>query len=182
MDQPRPTALVTGASTGLGRAIALALAAGHDVAATRPDLTGKSLRQGPQHIACERTYSPSLPTQPLVFPATLRRSRGAMALVVGDQDVRAQRNASLVRLTARAHALRDALPTDGSTDLAAVATREGLTRSYLTRLLRLAYLSFRIAQAILDGARPTEVTPSRLMRDTRLPMRWDEQETLLGIA
>jgi len=41
---------------------------------------------------------------------------------------------------------------------AALAKREGVSPSYFTRLVRLSYLAPEIAQAILDGRQPRDLT------------------------
>lgn len=127
---------------------------------------------------------PALPSPPITLsvPAVLRRNGREMALVIGDQPPPAKRNPGLVRLLARAQALRDALLASSTDSLDAIAAREEVTKSYLTRLVRLAYLSPRIVAAILDGTAPAGLTPSRLMQDTRLPLLWAEQEQLLGLS
>jgi site-specific DNA recombinase len=62
------------------------------------------------------------------------------------------------------------------------ATSEGVSTSWATRMMRLAYLSPRIVTAILDGRQPAGLTASKLMQDTRLPMDWREQERSLGFG
>jgi hypothetical protein len=57
--------------------------------------------------------------------------------------------------------------------------REGVSRSCLVRLVRLAYLSPALTEAILAGTQPAAITPSRLLRNTRLPLDWQEQRQLL---
>ncbi len=49
-------------------------------------------------------------------------------------------------------------------------SNRGLGASYCTCVLRLAFLSPEITTAILRGAQPADLTPRRLMNDTRLPL------------
>jgi len=49
--------------------------------------------------------------------------------------------------------------------------------SYVSRILRLAYLSPKVVQAILDGSHPAWLTMKDLLRP--LPSDWAEQERLL---
>ena len=65
---------------------------------------------------------------------------------------------------------------------AALAEREGVSRSYFTRLVRLSYLAPDITQAILDGRQPPELTAEKLLEHSRLPLAWLDQRTMLGFA
>jgi hypothetical protein len=59
-----------------------------------------------------------------------------------------------------------------------VATREGVTRPYVSRILRLAFLAPDIVEAILDGRQPPgcAVEPLRQL----IPLDWHEQRILFG--
>ena len=65
---------------------------------------------------------------------------------------------------------------------AALAEREGVSRSYFTRLVRLSYLAPDITEAILDGRQPPDLTAEKLLEHSRLPLAWPDQRTLLGFA
>jgi site-specific DNA recombinase len=59
-----------------------------------------------------------------------------------------------------------------------IAAEEGISSSYVTRLLRLAFLEPNIITAILNGKHPPQLTAHRLMDDTRLPLDWVTQREL----
>ena len=61
-----------------------------------------------------------------------------------------------------------------------IAEAEGVSPSYVTRLLRLAYLAPDIVTAIIDGRQPPGLTANTLMKNTRLPFRWEAQRKRLG--
>ena len=58
-----------------------------------------------------------------------------------------------------------------------LAAAEKINPSYVSRILRLAYLSPVVVQAILDGKHPAWLTMKDLLRP--LPSDWAEQERLL---
>jgi site-specific DNA recombinase len=118
----------------------------------------------------------------LTVPATLRRAGQEMRLVVGSTATPSQADAALVALIAKAHAVRDRLLRSEAESIAAFAAGEGVSKSYVIRLLRLAWLAPDIVAAILDGQQPAELTTTRLMRDTRLPLDWHSQRQALGFG
>jgi site-specific DNA recombinase len=61
-------------------------------------------------------------------------------------------------------------------------TREGVSRSYFTRLVGLSYLAPDIMQAILDGRQPLNLTADKLLEHSRLPLAWQDQRIVLGFA
>ena len=103
-------------------------------------------------------------------------------LIDGEAAKMAGPDPGLVRLIARAHALREKLISGGGASLREIAKREKVESSYFTRILRLTFLSPDITNAILDGRQPPEFTASRLMRDTRFPLDWKEQRKELGFT
>jgi site-specific DNA recombinase len=117
----------------------------------------------------------------VVIPARLKRTGKEMRFVI-DGDTDGQVDASLTRLLVRAHAIRDRLLRDGSLSVDEIARQEGLGPSYVTRLLRLTFLAPDIVSRILAGRHPPELSARKLMADTRLPLIWDEQRSLLGFA
>ena len=48
--------------------------------------------------------------------------------------------------------------------------------------VRLSYLAPDLTEAILDGRQPHDLTADKLLANSRLPLRWQEQRTVLGFA
>src|SRR5262249_13561309 len=86
----------------------------------------------------------------------------------------------LIRLLLRAHAMRTRLLEEPSLSLTEIAAEEGISSSYVTRLLRLAFLAPDIITAILNGRHPPRLTANRLMDDPRLPLDWIAQREFLS--
>jgi site-specific DNA recombinase len=115
----------------------------------------------------------------LSIPARLKRTGIEMNLVVEDSSEPANVDPVLVRLLRRAHVIRARLVEDPSLTLMEIAAEERISSSYVTRLLRLAFLAPDIATAILNGKHPPHLTANRLMDDTRLPLDWTAQRQLV---
>ena len=115
----------------------------------------------------------------LTILARLKRTGIEMRLVVDDGSEPAKVDPGLVRLLLRAHVIRARLLEEPSLPLKEIAAEEGISSSYATRLLRLAFLAPDIVTAILNGMHPPQLTANRLMDDTRLPLDWTAQRELL---
>ena len=63
----------------------------------------------------------------------------------------------------------------GDIDITTIARGEGLTKSYVTRVTRLALLSPKIVDALLAGDQPAKLG-SRLLVAPGFPASWTEQE------
>jgi hypothetical protein len=59
------------------------------------------------------------------------------------------------------------------------ASRDGITRRYIRRLVGLAFLSPELVEAILQGRQPVALTATRLT-ELDLPLDWTEQHKLLA--
>ena len=117
------------------------------------------------------------------IPAKLRRLGMASRLVVGGEHASAAKpDDKMVRLIVKANDWLDRLTSGRAKSIGDIAEAEAVTPSYVSRIIQLALLSPRIADAILDGRQPVELTADRLIRQVPLPMAWDEQERLLGIG
>jgi hypothetical protein len=115
----------------------------------------------------------------LTIPARLKRTGIEMRMMVDDGSEPADVDPVLVGLLLRAHAIRARLIEEPSLPLKEIAAEEGISSSYVTRLLRLAFLAPDIVTAILNGRHPPQLTANRLMDDTRLPLDWTAQRELL---
>lgn len=118
----------------------------------------------------------------LTVPVDFKRSGFELRLIVPGKETAARPDTSLVRLLARAHQMRDRLVADPDQTITQLAEQVRLTASYLTRLLRLAFLAPDIVTAILEGRQPLELSANKLMADTRLPIEWVGQRQMLGFA
>jgi hypothetical protein len=119
----------------------------------------------------------------LSVPVRLRRSGREIRMVInGTASLAEKPDARLIKLLLRARRFNSTLAQGGGVPFAALAEREGVSRSYFTRLLRLSYLAPDITQAILDGRQPSDLTAEKLLDHSRLPLAWHDQRTALGFA
>jgi site-specific DNA recombinase len=122
-------------------------------------------------------------TEILSVPVRLRRAGREIRMVIDGTDPFAVKpDARLIRLLLRARRFNATLAHGEGIPFAILAEREGVSRSYFTRLLRLSYLAPDITQAILDGRHPRDLTAAKLLEHSRLPLAWHEQRTVLGFA
>ena len=99
----------------------------------------------------------------------------SIATPVSVQRARTKRraNETLIRALARAHR-----HTGGSGRSAGeLAEGEGVTRSFVTRLLRLTLLAPDMQEAIIDGRQPKWMQLEKLTQT--MPRSWEEQEKLV---
>ena len=123
-------------------------------------------------------------TQILSVPIRLRRAGREITMRIDGTDpfATAKPDARLIKLLIRARRFNTALVGSDSLPFAALAKREGVSPSYFTRLVRLSYLAPDIAQAILDGRQPRDLTADKLLAHSRLSLAWHEQRSVLGFA
>jgi site-specific DNA recombinase len=123
-------------------------------------------------------------TQILSVPVRLRRAGREIRMVIDGTDSfsAAKPDARLIKLLLRARRFNATIAQGEDIPFAVLAQREGVSRSYFTRLVRLSYLAPDITQAILDGRQPPDLTAEKLLAHSRLPLGWHDQRTMLGFA
>jgi hypothetical protein len=110
-------------------------------------------------------------TQILLVPIRLRRAGREITMRIDSTDpfATAKPNVRLIKLLIRARRFNATLLHSDDVPFAVLAKREGVSPSYFTRLVRLSYLAPDIAQAILDGRQPRDLTTDKLLAHSRLP-------------
>jgi DNA invertase Pin-like site-specific DNA recombinase len=112
----------------------------------------------------------------ITLGVTLKRRGQALKVIVAGVDPRpkGEPDPALVKAIVRAHDWFARLRTGATPD--AIAAAEGLTGSYVTRVVRLVFLAPDIASAILDGREPVTLSADVLVqRSAELPLAWAEQ-------
>ena len=115
------------------------------------------------------------------IPMTFRRRGGKAVIVLPNGDRAIERREALidnamVKLLARGHRWHRKLFDGTHASIEDMAKSENISPSFVSRILRLAYLSPTVVEAILDGKYPANLTMKDLMEP--FPMEWERQEKL----
>ena len=118
---------------------------------------------------------------PVRIDAELRRSGVAMKLVQqnGAAPVKGPAVDTLLKTIARGNALWQRLQSENAT-VTELAKVEGISVSYLTRVLRLAFLDPWVVEQIIAGRQPAKLDARKLTLSGELPMRWNHQRAFAG--
>ena len=112
------------------------------------------------------------------IPMTFRRRAGKAVIVLPNGQRAIERRESLidntmVKLIARGHRWHRKLFDGTHASIEDLAKSENISPSFVSRILRLAYLSPTLVEAILDGKYPAHLTMKDLMEP--FPMDWEGQ-------
>ncbi len=116
------------------------------------------------------------------IPMTFMRRGGRKAILAPDggdawAPARPRPDEALIRAIVRAHRWKRMLDRGKYSSASELAEAEGVTRSFVTRLLRLTLLTPDIVEAILDGRQPKGLQLEELTR--ALSGEWEEQRQRL---
>jgi hypothetical protein len=119
----------------------------------------------------------------LHVPFRLQQRGGRKRVVTPDGRPMTQQpeiDSALVKALARAHRWKRLLENGDYANLTDLAQAESITRSYVSRILRLTLLAPEIVEAILDGRQGPEITLDRLLEP--FPVEWERQRNWVGHA
>ena len=108
-----------------------------------------------------------------------RRGVATKVVLPGLTQQRSRCDPALIKAVVRGRAWFEELATERVRSLEELATRDGITRRYIRRLIDLAFLSPRLVDSILQGRHPVALTATRLS-EFDLPLDWAEQHKLLA--
>lgn len=116
------------------------------------------------------------------IPMTFVRQGGRKVIIAPDggdawAPARPRPDEALIRAVVRAHRWKRLLERGKYRSAAELAEAEGVTRSFVNRLLRLTLLAPDIVEAILDGREPKGMQIEDLPRT--VPGAWEEQRRIL---
>lgn len=116
------------------------------------------------------------------IPAKIQRCGLSMRLIVhgGNRPQRQAPDQGLVQMIAKANTWLNRLTSGKAKSVMEIAQAEGVTNSYVTRVIYRAFLAPDIVQAILDGTQPPGLTLDKLKQNLPLPIDWNEQRKLFG--
>ena len=109
---------------------------------------------------------------------TFRRRAGKAVIVLPNGERAVERREALidnamVKLIARGHRWHRKLFDGTHASIEDLAKSENISPSFVSRILRLAYLSPTLVEAILNGQFPAHLTMKRLIAP--FPMEWERQ-------
>ncbi len=150
----------------------------HLVPARLPDLLQDNPLDPPPASECAEDADPMTLSVPARFQRVGKETRMIIS-GIGPSEYEAKPDPSLIKLIVKAHVLHEKLMTENM-GIGDIAASEGVHHSYVSRLIRLAFLSPEITEAILDGRQPLGLTAAQLMQVSRLPLDWRAQGQTLG--
>jgi len=118
-----------------------------------------------------------------VVPVHLRR-RGIEAKMVlkGQPNTPDERDTRVIELIAKANQWFDLLRSGKEPSINAIAAKERVSASDVSRYLTLAFLDPQIVEAIVAGNPPIHLTANNLKRLTPIPSNWTDQAAHLGFG
>lgn len=110
------------------------------------------------------------------IPMLLERHGARKLIIAPAHTPRAKPKPDMTMINAivRAHRWRREIEGEERHSIAQLADRDGITRSYVCRILKLTSLSPALVSAILDGTQPRTLKLADLFKDP--PFDWQEQE------
>jgi hypothetical protein len=116
------------------------------------------------------------------IPMAWKRRGGRKVIIAPDggnawASAKPRPDERLIRALARAHRWKKMFEDERCRSAAEIAEAEGVTRSFVNRLLRLTLLAPDIVEAILDGRQPKAVQLEELTRT--MPSEWEKQHKAL---
>jgi hypothetical protein len=111
----------------------------------------------------------------LHVPFRIVKRGGRKEMQVPDGAAQPQKtDNTLVKALARAFRWKRMLESGEFATIAELAEREGIARSYMTRVLRLTQLEPGVIEAVIEGRQGRAITLARLMEP--FPLSWIEQK------
>jgi hypothetical protein len=119
------------------------------------------------------------------IPMTWKRRGGRKVIIAPDGGgawplAKPRPDERLIRAFARAHRWERLIEDGTYRSAAEIAEAEGVTRSFVNRLLRLTLLAPDLQEAILEGRQPKGMQLEKLTRT--LPSGWAEQRVSVAIG
>ncbi|MGH7813101.1 MAG: hypothetical protein ACREQI_03765, partial [Candidatus Binataceae bacterium] len=114
-------------------------------------------------------------------PMQMKRRGVEMRMVLEEDSAPTRIDLPLLKAVARACKWSDDLVSGRVQSVGELAKREGIDVRSVRRLIRLGFLSPKIAEAIAEGRQPPDLTAIGLTRRVDLPRLWSAQKQALGI-
>jgi site-specific DNA recombinase len=112
------------------------------------------------------------------IPMRMKRRGIEMRLIInGTGPVRVDK--TLLKTLVRAHKWFNDLATGRMKNMAEIASKEGVDKSYVSRVVNLAFLAPNIIESIIEGHQPADFNVEKLTKRTDLPLEWAQQHQLL---
>ncbi len=109
-----------------------------------------------------------------------RRGVEMRIVVAGQLQAPQPVDAALLKAIARARCWFEEIASGRVQSLVEIARREGLPKRYVTRLIRLAFVSPVVAEAVAAGHAPPGINLQMLMDGPQpLPLDWKDQQMAL---
>ena len=109
-----------------------------------------------------------------------RRGVETCIIIAAGEDLPRKVDPALVKAVARARAWFDEFASGRVRSFGKIAQREGVTRRYVERLSRLAFVAPAIVDAICQGRQSAELSAETLLKRIDLPLDWPAQLRALG--
>ena len=113
------------------------------------------------------------------IPMQMKRRGIEMRLIInGSGPVRVDQ--TLLKTIVRAHKWFNDLTTGKVKNMAEIVSKEGVDKSYVSRVVNFAFLAPNIIESIVAGQQPADLSAEKLIRLIDLPLDWAKQRQLLG--
>ena len=113
------------------------------------------------------------------IPMQMKRRGVEMRLIIGGTGP-ARVDQTLLKTIVRAHKWFNELVSGRVHNMAEIASQEGVDKSYVSRVMTLAFLAPDITESIIAGRQPADLSVEKLTKRIGLPLDWAQQRQLLG--
>jgi hypothetical protein len=113
------------------------------------------------------------------IPMKMKRRGIEMRLIINGAGP-AKIDQTLLKTIVNAHQWFNDLLSGRVRNMAEIASKEGKNKSYISRVINLAFLAPDITESIITGRQPADLSAEKLIRRIDLPLNWDQQRQLLG--
>jgi hypothetical protein len=111
----------------------------------------------------------------------MKRRGAEMRLIVGGTGP-ARMDQALLKTIVRAHKWFNDFVSGRVNNFAEIASQEGIDKSYVSRVMNLAFLAPDIIESIIAGRQPADLNVEKLTKRIDLPLDWEQQRQLLGLV